>query len=1022
MRRFLTLIGGPDPQERKQPDAGAPGSPAHSEGPSGDPPVPLAEEHDIVTEKEGHDGLANEGLEGATDGDAETQPIGIDPEPQNGGEHEDSESCSKPPPGRRLRGVVSVLLLYADDADHLERLRATGTVIDALRDLAEVMVWADQHDPNLWDVFLEYAIMPLLVRCLCATRAQAQDESGEDGEALHKEPGVIEVSMKGDTERVAEGLENALAEVTDDPSTSSRPEDSLLVVHASSGEQSDVHIGAAKNCEVSAKSGSNSTNSSAPPGASAEREACVHTDINEPVGGNDTATMRRDKTAVQDESGTSARRAHKGRSELRAQAGSSSAETFKFLVESDVAEPDKDAPRQEALESAVNVQAQILQTISILIQSVSRKESLLCLFSSNHINEILSFDFAFDQDEMVAYFMSAVKSISLKLDEGLLQLFFDPTRRSFPLYTAVTRFFDHHESMVRIAVRNVTLTIYALGDSEVLKFAAEDETQYFSKVTDLLARLCGSVARALELLLDDGREIRRTRSRTGIFRRRVRTSELTGKLEEIENLCAYLGEVSTVSRSYLYPLVMSLISSRLFSPFFRPLASQASPEALRLLYKRWRLARSTSESGTRPAIPLFDAAARCLVLACVLTHCRSSPLGSILIRDLCRPTSEFEHRHVLHGLKAMATDISGTERVTFISLCAIEAVICCGAATRQVLGTLKYDFYLDDEDDLPADAELGASAALINIGIPDEDDLERRGVEPLLMTLSEFDAPLTPNISHPSTPTLPTMASMGSLGSADGLKTPPNGSTRLESRMSSFDSASGLNLSPRASTPPPAERRDSDGILSSFQLGEISLREAISSVVLVVRRREIRTLRVMYRVVGIMNAVQKRTSDVNSTVDVSKIILDELAGVVRAFIKNKRTTIVSIEKMYDNFRSIAETNGVLREGVASLGDILAPDSVPEIASAFPRGTGKRRRVDSEDTAPPVEVEDAQAFFIVSNVYDDALKTARVLDRFGSLSEQLVDALTDSELDDSYLEKRDALEAVSEFVFKHGEIG
>lgn len=865
----------------------------------------------------------------------------------------------------RLRATVAVLRAYAD-----ETMTEHQLVLDALKGLAEIMVWADQNDPDVWDFFLEFAVMPLLVRCLSVTASIPP--MPHDGKVITPED-LNEAALEenGSKETIEEewyGYDRKFAHQRSSSAHTTGKEERRKGV--SNAEPSPLH----ENWVVE-------------PGASVLQTDDINTPARE--------SFDRDPS----------------------RAVSKLSFSNLFVEEADEtrsSESIKRYPSAEVMHISVDrsgdIQAQILKTISIVIQSVSRQQSLLCLFSANHINHILSFEFAFENDEVLAFFMSTVKSIALKLNEGLLQLFFDPVNESFPLYSAVTRFMDHPEAMVRIAVRNITLTIYALGDSEVLKVAAKDEMLYFQKTVDLLAKLCGSVALAFEFLLDDGREIRRTRSRTGLFRRRVRKSEVTSKLEEIENICAYLGDVSTVSQAYLHPLIVTLTSSRLFSPFFRPIASLASPVALQSR-KQWRISRTDSTSEPTPALPLFDAVARCLVLACLLTHCKVSPLGSVLVRDLCRPASEFEGRHVLHGLKAMATDITGTERATFISLCAIEAFINCQAASRQLLSSLKYDFYLDDADDVARDGFFGTGAPFINIGVPDEDDLQRRGSEPLLMTLSEFEAPLTPTASRPDTPTLQ------NAGSVDGMKTPPNDSQ--DSRMSSFDSNPGLSLSPQFPSNSSLQKSNSDGILSSFQHGETSLREAISSIVLVVRRREVRTLRVLYAIARIIDAVEKRTNDTNSCVDVAKIMLDELAEVLNRYMTNKRTTIVSIEQMFDNFRASVVNMGRYTEARLDLEQILSADRVPLLASECPKGAGKRRRIHSEDLTPPVEIEDAHSFIIITSVYDEALKRANVLDKFGSLAKEVEDVLTANGVEDSYLEKRYALEDTSKAVLQHG---
>lgn len=873
----------------------------------------------------------------------------------------------------RLRAIVAVLRGYADETVSEYKL-----VLDSLKDLAETMVWADQHDPNVWDLFLEFAVMPLLVRCLKVTASRPP--------------------IPHDTESLS--AENFKRPTNQDP-TKAEPEyngvqvESEFVSRASQMEHieivqsgiSKVSVGSGETNLHAVQASENVNESPSTRGLKGDSSFSHSTSLRDELPANAISTLSFSSSVAGD----------------TPEASSPIERTKRYpSVNLDLGFIDRSG----------EIQAQILQTISIIIQSVSRQHSLLCLFSANHINEILSFEFAFGNDEVLAFFISAVKSIALKLDEGLLQLFFDPAKGSFPLYEVVTRFLDHPEAMVRIAVRNITLTIYALGDSEVLRVASRDEMCYFQRTVELLAKLCGSVALAFEFLLDDGSEIRRTRSRTGLFRRKVRTSELTAKLEEIENICSYLGDVSTVSHAYLHPLIVNLISSRLFSPFFRPIASLAAPASLQV-QRRWRLSRAKPNNGAKPALPLFDAAARCLVLTCILTHCKTSPLGSVLVRDLCRPTAEFEHRHVLNGLKAMATDITGTERVTFVSLCAIEAFIRCEAATKQLLGNLKYDFYLDDvEEMIGKDGQYGSPKPFIHVGIPDEHDLQRRGSEQLLMTLSDFEAPLTPASSRPGTPTL-TKA-----GSYDGLRTPPNG---LSSRISSYDSGLGLNLSPNSNPHLPLERSDSDGILISFRHGETSLREAISSIVLVVRRREVRTHRVLYAIARIIEAVEKRTNDTNSCVDVSKIILDELATAVEKYVRDKRTTIVCIERMFDNFKSGLHDEESIKEEKMDLETIVSADRLPEIASCCPHGAGKRRRVQTEDTTPPIEAEDAHTFMMFSNLYDETLKWANALDKFGSLKLQIIDILSASGVEDSYLEKRYALEDTGKAVLKHGTI-
>ncbi|ETO26420.1 hypothetical protein RFI_10719, partial [Reticulomyxa filosa] len=63
-----------------------------------------------------------------------------------------------------------------------------------------------------------------------------------------------------------------------------------------------------------------------------------------------------------------------------------------------------------------DVTIQVLQTLSIMIQNISKQLSLYYLFSNNYINDMIVHDFDFMDNEILAYYVSFLKTISLKLD------------------------------------------------------------------------------------------------------------------------------------------------------------------------------------------------------------------------------------------------------------------------------------------------------------------------------------------------------------------------------------------------------------------------------------------------------------------------------------------------------------------------------------------------------------------------------------------------------------------------------
>ena len=53
----------------------------------------------------------------------------------------------------------------------------------------------------------------------------------------------------------------------------------------------------------------------------------------------------------------------------------------------------------------------------------------------------------------------------------------------FPLYTEAIKFFNHSESMVRVAVRTLTLNVYRVDEESMLKFVIDKTAvPYFSNL------------------------------------------------------------------------------------------------------------------------------------------------------------------------------------------------------------------------------------------------------------------------------------------------------------------------------------------------------------------------------------------------------------------------------------------------------------------------------------------------------------------------------------------------------------
>ncbi|KAI2799495.1 Protein CL16A [Blomia tropicalis] len=134
-------------------------------------------------------------------------------------------------------------------------------------------------------------------------------------------------------------------------------------------------------------------------------------------------------------------------------------------------------------ESGTYVCTQLLQTLNILFENIRNETSLYYLLSNNHVNSIIEHRFQFDDEEVMAYYISFLKTLSMKLNIHTVHFFFNEHTSDFPLYTEALKFFAHPEKMVRIAVRTLTLNVYHVRENSMLRFIRNCTVEpYFSNL------------------------------------------------------------------------------------------------------------------------------------------------------------------------------------------------------------------------------------------------------------------------------------------------------------------------------------------------------------------------------------------------------------------------------------------------------------------------------------------------------------------------------------------------------------
>lgn len=142
----------------------------------------------------------------------------------------------------------------------------------------------------------------------------------------------------------------------------------------------------------------------------------------------------------------------------------------------------------------VTVSLQLLQTISIMIQNLKSEHAIYYMFSNEHINYLITYSFDFRNEELLSYYISFLRAISGKLNRNTISLLVKTQNDevvAFPLYVEAIRFAFHEESMVRTAVRALTLNIYHVGDECVNKYVSSaPHADYFLNLVKFFREQC----------------------------------------------------------------------------------------------------------------------------------------------------------------------------------------------------------------------------------------------------------------------------------------------------------------------------------------------------------------------------------------------------------------------------------------------------------------------------------------------------------------------------------------------------
>ncbi|KAE8651683.1 hypothetical protein Csa_021300 [Cucumis sativus] len=205
------------------------------------------------------------------------------------------------------------------------------------------------------------------------------------------------------------------------------------------------------------------------------------------------------------------------------------------------------------------VSLQLLQTMSIIIQNLKSEHAIYYLFSTEHMNKLITYAFDFRNDELLSYYISFLRAISGKLNKNTISLLVKTQNDkvvSFPMYVEAIQFAFHEENMIRTAVRALTLNVYHVGDDYVNRFiTSPPHAEYFSNLVTFFRKQC----------IDLNELVNETMRST-----EPSTSTILAAVDEIEDNLYYISDVISAGIPDVGRLITDNILRHLIFPLLLP--------------------------------------------------------------------------------------------------------------------------------------------------------------------------------------------------------------------------------------------------------------------------------------------------------------------------------------------------------------------------------------------------------------------------------------------------------------------
>ena len=145
------------------------------------------------------------------------------------------------------------------------------------------------------------------------------------------------------------------------------------------------------------------------------------------------------------------------------------------------------------------INLEIIKTFSFLMTNIKSTTYLYYFFSKNLLNRIINKDYSKYDEEFLSYYINFLKSLSLRLDDKTIHLFYDDKTNSFPIIENVIKLYNHRDSMIRNVVRNIVLNILKIKGANLQKHFIElPSISYLANLACHLRDMCIKIDEEVE--------------------------------------------------------------------------------------------------------------------------------------------------------------------------------------------------------------------------------------------------------------------------------------------------------------------------------------------------------------------------------------------------------------------------------------------------------------------------------------------------------------------------------------------